>query len=42
MGWLSSEGPSKINPNRRFRMDPYGQVQEEEHTETNDEIFIHL
>ena len=24
MGWLSFYGPSNINSNRRFRMDPYG------------------
>ena len=31
----------KNNPKRRFRMDPYGQQQEKEYTETTYERFIH-
>ena len=34
MGRLSPYGPSKINPNRMFRIGPYGQQQKEEHIET--------
>ena len=30
---LSSYGPSEINPNRRSRMELYGQQQEKEHIE---------
>ena len=41
MGSLASYAPSKINPNRRFRMGPYCQQQEEEHTETTYGRFIH-
>ena len=41
MGWLRSYGPSKINPKRRFGMDPYGQQQEKKYTETTYGRFIH-
>ena len=38
---MSSYGPSKINLNKRFRMDHYGQQQEEKHTEVTYGRFIH-
>ena len=37
---MFSYGRSEINPNRRFRMDSYGQQQEEEHTEITYGRFI--
>ena len=41
MGQLSFYGPPKINLNRRFRINPYGQQQEKEDKETTYGKFIH-
>ena len=41
MGQLSFYGPPKINANRRFRINPYGQQQEKEDKETTYGKFIH-